>query len=63
MLAEAEPLPSLYRAISEYPHLAKTMLPGNPEHLTEEALRNRAWQLLAPDFQVASRHAAERFAE
>jgi hypothetical protein len=32
ILAAAEPLRSIYRAVQSYPHLAATVLPGNPEY-------------------------------
>lgn len=63
VLAGAEPLPSLYREISGYPWLAAAVIPGNPEHLRDEELRDRAWQLLEPSFQEARRRTAERFGE
>ena len=61
VLAGADPLPALYREISGYPHLADRMIPGNPERLTDESLRDRAWQLLEPTFQASRRHTFERF--
>ena len=63
VLAGAEPLPSLYREISGYPYLAGDGIPGNPEHLRDDELRDRAWQLLEPTFAEARRRMAERFGE
>jgi release factor family 3 len=63
VLAGAEPLPSIYREISGYPHLASPVIPGNPEHLTDDELGDRAWQLLQPTFDEIRRRAAERFGE
>ena len=63
VLVGAEPLPSLYREISGYPWLAAAVIPGNPEHLRDEELRDRAWQLLEPSFQEARSRMAERFGE
>ena len=63
VLAGAEPLPSLYREISGYPYLAGAVIPGNPEHLRDDELRDRAWQLLEPTFDGARRRMAERFGE
>jgi hypothetical protein len=61
VLAGADPLPALYREISGYPHLSDRMIPGNPERLTDESLRDRAGQLLEPVFQASRRHTFERF--
>jgi hypothetical protein len=63
VLAGAEPLPSLYREINAYPHLAGAVIPGNPEHMTDVELRDRAWRILVPTFQEARHQAAERFGE
>jgi hypothetical protein len=63
VLAAAEPLPSIFREISGYSHLAAPVILGNPEHLTDEELRDRAWQLLQPTFQEVRRRATERFGE
>lgn len=61
VLAGAEPLPSLYREISGYPHLAAASIPGNPEPLRDEELRARAWEILEPVWDEELRRAAERF--
>lgn len=61
VLAGAEPLPSLYREVSGYRHLAAPVIPGNPEPVQDDELRDRAWQLLQPTFSEVRRRAAERF--
>lgn len=63
VLAGAAPLPALYRQISSYPHLAAPVLAGNPDLLTDEELRDRAWQILEPTVQELRRRAVERFGE
>jgi release factor family 3 len=63
VLAGAEPLPFLYQEISRIPHLAASVIAGNPEHLRDDELRDRAWQLLEPTFAAERRRAAERFGE
>lgn len=63
VLAGAEPLVSLYREISGDANLAGTAISGNPEHLTDEELRDRAWRILEPAFQEQRRRAAERFGD
>ena len=61
VLAGAEPLPSLYREISAYPHLVAAPIAGNPEHLSDGELRDRAWGILAPEWKEELHRAAERF--
>lgn len=61
VLAGAEPLPSLYRELSAYPHLAAAPIAGNPEHLSDGELRDRAWEILAPAWKEQLHRAAERF--
>lgn len=61
VLAGAEPLPSLYREISAYPLLAAATIAGNPEHLSDGELRDRAWEILAPAWKEELHKAAERF--
>jgi hypothetical protein len=63
VLAGAEPLPSIFREISAYPHLVAVVIAGNPEHATDEELRDRAWQLLLPAFEESRRRMAARFGE
>jgi len=63
VLAGADPLPSLYREVSGYPHLVREVIAGSPDFLRHEELRDRAWQILEPDLQGARRLAAERFGE
>ncbi|MFY9823319.1 MAG: hypothetical protein WAM82_18195 [Thermoanaerobaculia bacterium] len=63
VLAGAEPLPSIYRELNGYAHLAEEVIFGNPEHLTDEELRDRAWHLLEPAFQEGRRREAARYGE
>lgn len=35
ILAAAEPLASIYRSVNTYPHLASTVIPGNPESTSD----------------------------
>lgn len=63
VLAGAEPLPSLFREVSAYSHLAESVIYGKPELLSDEELRDRAWQLLQPELQGVRRRTAERFGE
>ncbi|HEX6902749.1 MAG TPA: hypothetical protein VF789_23750 [Thermoanaerobaculia bacterium] len=63
VLAGAEPLVSIYREISGYANLAGRVISGNSERLSDEELRDRAWQILEPAFQEPRRRAAERFGD
>lgn len=63
VLAAAEPLPAIYRALNGYPHLFGEPVPGNPEPLRDEELRDRAWKLLAPVFEEGRVKAEERWQE
>lgn len=63
VLAGAEPLPSIFREISTYPRLAPEVIAGNPEHMTDGELRDRAWRIVEPGFQETRRRMAERFGE
>ena len=38
ILAATEPLDSIYRSVSTYPHLAPTSIPGNPERASDSEL-------------------------
>ena len=59
--AATEPLASIYRSVSSYPHLADATLRGNPEELTDQELADEARRVL--DDLYASEIAAirERF--
>ena len=46
VLAAAEPLASLYAQASHYPHLVREVVPGNPDLLSGEDLRGRAWTIV-----------------
>lgn len=63
VLAGAEPLPSIYREVNGYAHLAEAVISGNPERSTDGELRDRAWKLLEPGWQELRHRAAERFRE
>jgi hypothetical protein len=46
VLAAAEPIDSIYRSVSSYPHLLGTSIAGNPEALSDAELAERARRLL-----------------
>jgi hypothetical protein len=57
VVAAAEPLASIYLAASHYAHLMPAVVAGNPELLSAEDLRARAWTI------IEARLDAERDAE
>jgi hypothetical protein len=63
VLAGVEYLTGLYREVSRYPHLLPKVLSGNPDGVSDEELRDRAWPLVEPHFLAGQRQAASRFAE
>lgn len=46
VLAAAEPLASIFRSISSYPHLVDEMIEGNPDHVSDRQLEDAAIPLL-----------------
>lgn len=63
VLAGVEFLFPLYRQVSADPRLVEGGVPGNPEELGAEELRDRAWPLVEPVFTRAQQEAAARFRE
>jgi hypothetical protein len=62
LLASVEYLWPLYRQANTYPHLLEGGVRGNPDHLGLQALHDRAWALVGPDFCAAQRQAATLYA-
>jgi len=63
VLAGVEFLFPLYRQVSDHPHLVDGGVPGNPDELPAEALHERAWPVVEPEFTRAQVEAAGRFRE
>lgn len=61
VLAGAGYLPSLYRDVNTYPHLADDSVAVDPSSLTEEELLKRAWSIVGPQFEQARRSATDRY--
>jgi hypothetical protein len=61
VVAGVEYLFPVYREANTYRHLIDQTLPGNPEGVRPEELRDRAVRLLEPYFLEAQRAAAERY--
>ena len=51
----------IYREANRYPHLVASGIVGNPERLSGEALRRRAWTLLEIRFARAQEEAGARY--
>lgn len=63
VLAGVEFLFPLYRQVSDVPHLIEGGVAGNPDELSAEELRERAWPLVEPVFARAQEEAEGRFRE
>jgi len=55
VLAAAEPIDSIYRSVSSYPHLLAASIPGNPEAVPDAELAESARRLL-DDLYAAELH-------
>ena len=62
VLASVNHLQALYREANHYPHLLDRGVDGNPEALSAEELRDKAWNLVEPSFREAEREAKARLA-
>jgi hypothetical protein len=63
VLASVEYLWPLYRQANTYPHLFPEGIAGNPDHLSDAELHDRASALLRPTFQAARQKAVALLAE
>jgi hypothetical protein len=61
VLAAVEYLHPLYREKNTYAHLEEVGIAGNPEHWSDEELRDRAWVLLEPNLKRKKEIKAEKF--
>jgi hypothetical protein len=61
VLAGADYLLPIYRAVSGYPEVLEEGIVGNPEIRGGEALHEQAWQLVGPRFNARRSEARERF--
>lgn len=61
VLAGVESLFPLYRDVNTYSGLQEEGITGNPEALSSEDLRRRAWELLEPQFNRARTVASDRY--
>ncbi|MBD3165058.1 hypothetical protein GF324_00500 [bacterium] len=62
VLAGVDFLLPIYAEANSYPHLMEDGVPGNPEDVSTEDLHNRAWRIVAPNFEKERQDDLERFA-
>jgi predicted metalloprotease len=62
ILAATEPLASIYRSVSSYPHLVDTTLRGNPEERTDRELADEARAVLDDVYARETAALRDRFA-
>ncbi len=58
VLAATELLRAVYREVTGYGHVWDGAVNGNPDHVSEDELRDRAWSLVEPGFLAAQTEAA-----
>lgn len=63
VLAAVAELFGEYRKLSRYPKLAEKFVTGNPDHMDEAELLERAWKVAAPPLAEERRHAADSIRE
>jgi len=51
----------IYRTANKYPNLAETVIAGNPDHLSDQELHDRAWPAIAPMFHDKQQAVLDRF--
>ena len=61
VLAGVEYLIPVYKGISKYPYIVDELIKGNPEILSGEELRDKAWEIVEPIFNEEQRLAQEKF--
>lgn len=63
IIAAAEPLASIYRSVSSYPHLSDAVIAGNPEERSDEELAAAARPILDQLYAVELAALKDRFEE
>jgi hypothetical protein len=63
VLAGVEYLLPRYREASKLPHILEEGLTGNPDALSAEELRDKAWEIAEPYFLADRKKAVERFGD
>ena len=62
VLAAAEPIDSIYRSVSSYPHLLATSIPGNPDTVVDAELAESARRLLDDRYAAELQTVQETYA-
>ncbi|MFW6088110.1 MAG: hypothetical protein ACODAB_00055 [Gemmatimonadota bacterium] len=63
VLAAVEYVAAMFRAASKYPNITDEIIEGNPDRLSPEELRDRAWSIVEPHFQAVRDAATARYRE
>ena len=63
ILAATEPLDSIYRSVSTYPHLVATSIPGNPDSSSDAELAESARRVLDDLYATELRAIQETYAQ
>lgn len=61
LVASVDMMRGLYHEVSDYPFLLDVHIDGNPDRLSTDELHTRAWELIAPSFQMNRYLALEQF--
>ena len=51
MLACVDYLAPIFREVSRYPHVVDEIIPGNPDGVSSEELRQKGWAIVEPHFR------------
>lgn len=63
VLAAVDYVAAMFRGISKYPNIMDEIVEGNPDRVTPEELRDRAWEIVEPHFQAVRDAATARYRE
>jgi hypothetical protein len=63
VLAGVEHVTAAYRSLTESREVVADAIDGNPDRLSADELRERAWSIVEPRFVAGQREAMDRFAD
>jgi hypothetical protein len=63
VLASVDYLWPIYHEANTYAHLLEHGVPGNPDHLSESELHEKAWAVVKPAFEKAEAEAVAQYAQ
>ncbi len=63
LLAGVEEVLPVYKAANTYPYLLDSIVPGNPDRVDPETLREKAWKIMEPIFTRKMDENRKRFAQ